>query len=296
MRITVLGERGGWHVETLAAALGRRGHEVTITRWSELSADIRGGEGHFGPRGIAAAGAIVVRGMPGVTAAPDRLEEVIFRMDVLGRLAARGVPVINRPRALEIAIDKYLSLDLLAANGIPVPRTIVVQDPASAVRAWDDLGRDGIAKPIFGSRGRGLIRLTSEADVHAAVPADGRIGYLQEFIPHSGWDVRVLVVGGRTFSMKRVAAAGDWRTNVSRGGRPEAFAPPPKWIDLAVRAAAAVGAEIAGVDLLPAVDGRVVVLEVNAVPGWRGLQAVKTVDLAAEVAAAVERAASLPAT
>lgn len=291
MRVTVLGERGGWHVERLTAALIQRGHDVAVTRWSELSAEIHSGPHRFGPPEVAAADAIVVRGMPGVAATSERLEEVIFRMDALGQLAARGVPVINRPRALEIAIDKYLSLAVLADHGIPVPRTIVVQDAAAAVQAWADLGHDCIVKPIFGSRGRGLVRLRTEADVLAAIPANGRVGYLQEFISHAGWDVRVLVMGKRVFSMKRVAASGDWRTNVSQGGRPEAFVPPQDWIDLAVRAATAVGAEIAGVDLLPTGDGRVLVLEVNAVPGWRGLQAVEATDLAAAVAAAIEDAA-----
>ncbi|MGI9178844.1 MAG: ATP-grasp domain-containing protein [Pirellulales bacterium] len=291
MRVTVLGEPGGWHVERLAAALIQRGHDVAVTRWSELSAEIHAGEHRCGPPDIDAADAIVVRGMPGISAGPDRLEEVIFRMDALGQLAARGVPVINRPRALEIAIDKYLSLAVLCDHGIPVPRTMVVQNAAAAVRAWGDLGHDCIAKPIFGSRGRGLVRLRAESDVLAAIPVNGRVSYLQEFIPHAGWDVRVLVVGERVFSMKRVAASGDWRTNVSQGGRPEAFAAPRDWIELALRAATAVGAEIAGVDLLPTGDGRVLVLEVNAVPGWRGLQEVEATDLAGAVAAAIEDAA-----
>jgi len=291
MRITLLGDRGGWHVSRLVAALADRGHQVAVTRWSELTADLHAGGCRFGPPGIDAAEAIVVRGMPGIAAASDRLEEVIFRMDALGRLAARGVPVINSPRALEIAIDKYLSLALLAEQGIPVPRTRVVQDAAEAVRAWEDLGRDCIAKPLFGSGGRGLVRLASGADAGKIVPMDGRVAYLQEFIPHAGWDVRILVVGDRVFSMKRLASPGDWRTNVSQGGRPEAFEPPHEWIELAMRSAAVVGAAIAGVDLLPTRDGRLVVLEVNAVPGWRGLQTVETRDLAAEVASAIEQSA-----
>jgi ribosomal protein S6--L-glutamate ligase len=98
--------------------------------------------------------------------------------------------------------------------------------------------------------------------------------YLQEFVPHAGWDVRVLVVGERLFAMRRHAAPGEWRTNLALGGRAEPLALPEDWEDLARRAAAAVGAPLAGVDLLPGRDGRVVVLEVNAVPGWRGLESV----------------------
>lgn len=293
MRIVLLGEPGGWHIERLRAAVVRRGHVATIVRWQHLTASV-GDEGlRFGPAAVAAADAIVVRGMPGVaTGTADRLESVVFRMDVLGCLETEGMPVVNRPRALEIAIDKYLSLAALARAGLRVPRTVVVQDAEAARAAFAALGSSCVAKPIFGSRGRG-IALVSTATAAAAAVSAGGLGYLQEFLPHAGWDVRVLVIGDQTFAMRRIAAAGEWRTNISLGGRPEAFAPPTGWLELARRAAAAVGANVAGVDILPTDDGPVV-LEVNAVPGWQGLQAVTEIDLAHEIAALVERTAGQP--
>lgn len=293
MRIVLLGEPGGWHIERLRAAVVRRGHVATIVRWQHLTASV-GDEGlRFGPAAVAAADAIVVRGMPGVaTGTADRLESVVFRMDVLGCLETEGMPVVNRPRALEIAIDKYLSLAALARAGLRVPRTVVVQDAEAARAAFAALGSSCVAKPIFGSRGRG-IALVSTATAAATAVSAGGLGYLQEFLPHAGWDVRVLVIGDQTFAMRRIAAAGEWRTNISLGGRPEAFAPPTGWLELARRAAAAVGADVAGVDILPTDDGPVV-LEVNAVPGWQGLQAVTEIDLAHEIAALVERTARQP--
>ena len=214
------------------------------------------------------------------------LEEVVFRMDLLGRLAARGTPVVNSPRGLEIAIDKYLSLARMAAAGLSVPRTMVAQSPDAIRAAWHALGRDCVAKPIFGSRGRGIARITDEAsletliDAATAAPPAGSVAYLQEFLPHDGWDVRILLVGKDAFAMRRFAVDGEWRTNVSLGGRPEAFSPPADWVELARAAARAVETEIAGVDLLPARDGRVVVLEVNAVPGWQGLEAATGIPVA----------------
>ena len=289
MRIVLLGEPGGWHIERLRAAVVRRGHLATVVRWQHLTASL-GNEGlRFGPAEVSAADAIVVRGMPGVATGTDRLESVVFRMDVLGCLETEGMPVVNRPRALEIAIDKYLSLAALARAGVRVPRTVVVQDAEAARAAFAALGSNCVAKPIFGSRGRG-IALVSTATAAAAAVSAGGLGYLQEFLPHAGWDVRVLVIGDQTFAMRRIAAAGEWRTNISLGGRPEAFAPPTGWLELARRAAAAVGANVAGVDILPTDDGPVV-LEVNAVPGWQGLQAVTEIDLANEIATLVERTA-----
>ena len=298
LRVAVVGEPAGWHVGRLVAALTARGHLATVVRWCELAAEVcsgvcsgiysginsgqspRGaGDGttsaeRFLPPAIEAADIVVVRGMPG-----GGLEEVIFRMDLLGRLAARGTPVVNSPRGLEIAIDKYLSLARMATAGLPVPRTLVAQHPAAIHEAWRSLGCDCVAKPLFGSRGRGLIRITDQEslapliDAATAAESAGAVAYLQEFVPHDGWDVRILLVGNESFAIRRFAAGDDWRTNVSLGGRPEAFSPPADWVDLARAASQAVETEIAGVDLLPARDGRVLVLEVNAVPGWRGLEA-----------------------
>lgn len=272
MRVAILGDPAGWHVGRLRAALDERGHEAAVIRWNELSATIGGGDETFLPDAIERADLVLVRGMPA-----GGLEEVILRMDILGRIAARGTPVVNTARSLEIAIDKYLSLAALSRAGVPVPRTIVAQDEAGVARAWRTLGGDCVYKPLFGSQGRGIERLSSPESLAPFVAAGGPPGgvvYLQEFVPHAGWDARVLLVGERAFAMRRVSDGGDWRTNVARGARPERFDPPAPWIDLARRAAAAVGTEIAGVDLLPATDGRLLVLEVNAVPGWRALETV----------------------
>jgi ribosomal protein S6--L-glutamate ligase len=144
-----------------------------------------------------------------------------------------------------------------------------------------------VGKPLFGSRGRGICRVETAGEA-ATIGGDG-VAYLQEFIPHPGWDLRVLVVGEQTFAMRRVAAAGEWRTNVSLGGRPEAVEASVEEVGIARRAAATVGARIAGVDILPGPDGPVV-LEVNAVPAWKGLQSVVDTDLTDAVAREVEQA------
>jgi ribosomal protein S6--L-glutamate ligase len=293
MRVCVVGEPAGWHVGRLAAALTARGHEAAVVRWSEFSAEVAGGAPGFGPAAVARADVVVVRGMPGTSPPQDRLEEVVFRMDLLARLAAGGTPVVNAPRALEIAIDKYLSLDMLCAAGLPVPRTVVLQNPDEIAPALERLGGEGVLKPLFGSRGRGIERVSLAAGAAsvAAGSESSRVFYLQEFIRNAGFDIRILVVGDRLFAMRRIAAAGEWRTNVSLGGRPEPFEPPAAWCDLARRAAATVGAEVAGVDLLPATDGRVLVLEVNAVPGWQGLEAASGQDVTGAVAQHLEMAA-----
>jgi ribosomal protein S6--L-glutamate ligase len=272
-RACILGEPTGWHARRLATLLEKRGFDPAIVPWRCLTAEVSPHGESFGPPEFARADVVAVRGMPGTSPAEARLEEVIFRMDVLARLAASGAPVVNPPRALEIAIDKYLSLTLLAAAGLPVPQTIVVQSPAAATVAWEALGGDCVAKPLFGSRGRGITRCQS-AEAAAAVTATTGVAYLQEFIPHDGWDMRALVVGEHLFAMRRDAAPGQWITNLAFGGAASPVDLTQDQAAIARRAAFAVGASFAGVDLALAADGRLVVLEVNAVPGWRGIEAV----------------------
>jgi len=103
--------------------------------------------------------------------------------------------------------------------------------------------------------------------------------YVQEFIEHEGHDIRLLVIGDRILGMRRQNKL-DWRTNISRGATAEPFLPEDSLIEIARRAAAAVQAPIAGVDLLPGKDGRLYTIEVNAVPGWKGLARAFNIDVA----------------
>jgi RimK family alpha-L-glutamate ligase len=120
--------------------------------------------------------------------------------------------------------------------------------------------------------------------------------YLQEFVAHGGRDVRAFVVGGRLLAAMTRRASG-WKTNVSQGARAEPLALSESLERLAVRAAAVLEADYAGVDLLCAEDGRVLVIEVNGIPGWRGLQQTAEVDVAGAIAehAIVAAGRGLPA-
>jgi ribosomal protein S6--L-glutamate ligase len=133
-----------------------------------------------------------------------------------------------------------------------------------------------------------MVRATDEDTawrVARALEAIRAVYYVQQTIDHPGLDLRAFVVGDRVLgAIERMAAEpGGWRTNVSRGGRARPVALAPRLCELAVAAARAVGAEYAGVDLLPGRDGQVWVLEVNGIPGWRGLQGATGLDVAGAV-------------
>lgn len=275
MRLAIFSGGTGWHVRDLVRAAEANGHQAAVVDLRTVGA------------GVAATwdmlsgfDAVVVRSIPA-----GSLEQVVFRMDVLHRLRAAGVPVLNPPAALETCVDKYLACARLEAAGVPVPATVVVQDAGEALKAFAALGGDVVVKPLFGSEGQGMTRV-SEPEIawrvfHALARA-GSVLYLQRFVRHPGWDLRVLVLGGRVLGAMRRRNTG-WRTNVAQGGAAERVELADAERELALRAAAAVAAPLAGVDLLPGPAGEWYVPEVNAAPGWRALAGVTGIDVAGAV-------------
>lgn len=223
---------------------------------------------------------ILLLGIPGGT-----LEQVVFRMDALAALELTGIKVLNPPRAIETCVDKYLTLQRLGAAGLPIPRTAVCQTLAQALEATNYLGNEIVLKPLFGSEGKGLERATNPEELRAIATRwleQGRILYLQEFIPHAGWDLRLLLIGDRIWAMRR-SNAEDWRTNASRGATLSPWSPNERELEFARKAATAVGAPIAGVDLVYDQHGAPYLLEVNSAPGWKYISAATGVDIAAEL-------------
>jgi len=281
MRIAILSTRQGWHVDELCRALAERGHEGVVLPYGGLVAWLggRGSELRSGAERLDACAAVLARIIPA-----GSLEQIVFRVDALHRLEDRGVPVVNSPRTIERTVDKFWTTALLEQAGLRVPETVVCEGVEDAVAAFRRLG-DVIVKPLFGSMGLGMVRVSDEDvafRVFRALETIRAVYYIQRAIDHDGRDVRAFVVGGRVIGAIERRASG-WRTNLARGGRARAVTLDAEWSTLALRAAGAVGAEYAGVDILPARDGTVYVLEVNGIPGWRGLQEATSVDVAAAI-------------
>jgi ribosomal protein S6--L-glutamate ligase len=273
MRLAILSAGDGWHVRDLRRAAEARGHNAVAVDFRKVTAGVA-----FQADSLAGFDAVVVRTMP-----PGSLEQVIFRMDVLHRLQSRGIRVLNPAAAVEACVDKYLASARLAAAGLTVPPTVACQHADAAQEAFDQLGGDVIVKPLFGSEGRGMVRVSDPEVAWRTFRTLERLDcvlYLQKFIAHPGWDLRAFVLGDRVLTAMRRHARGDWRTNVAQGGRAEPAVLTSQQQRLAIQSAQVLGAEIAGVDLLPGPDGAWYVLEVNAVPGWRALGPVSGVDIA----------------
>ena len=276
MRIAILSGGTGWHVQDVLRATRELGHDAQSLDFRALSARVGAGRDP-----LARFDAVLVRTMPA-----GSLEQVVFRMDLLHEAAARGTPVLNPPRAVEVCVDKYLTTARLARAGIATPPTAVCQRSDDAMACFAELGGDVVLKPLFGAEGRGMCRITDAETAwrtFRVLEQTDQVIYLQQFVRHPGWDLRAFVLGGRLIASMKRSAANDWRTNVAQGGTVERVKLSSPQEDLAIRAAEAVGCPVAGVDLLPGPGGELFVIEVNAVPGWKALAPTCGVDVAKEV-------------
>ena len=273
MRIAILCGRTGWHVQDLLRAATATGHTAEPVDFRRLAAP-------HDSWPLAGFDAALVRIMP-----VGSLEQVVFRMDLL-HAASANLTVLNPPRAIETCVDKYLTNIRLQAAGLPTPRTHVAQHADDAMLGFEALGGDVVIKPLFGSEGRGMQRITDRElawRTFHVLANTGQVIYQQEFIRHPGWDVRAFVLGGKVLAAMRRTSRNDWRTNVAQGGVANAVTLGETETRLALEAARAVGAPMAGVDLLPGPHGEWYVIEVNAVPGWRALGVACGIDVAREV-------------
>ncbi|MFF5173750.1 RimK family alpha-L-glutamate ligase [Micromonospora sp. NPDC000089] len=194
-------------------------------------------------------------------------------------LTSAGVRVVNSADATALCGDKWRTTMALQAAGLPVPRTALGLTPEATLDALDAIGYPALIKPLVGSWGRLVVRLPDRAAAEgvleyvAALPGpQSHLGYVQELVDKPGRDLRAIMVGGELLgAVYRVAEV--WRTNVALGGQARPCEPTPEITKLSTDAAAAVGADIAGVDLIEDSEGRLLVLEVNHRVEFSGFQA-----------------------
>ncbi|MEM9367867.1 MAG: hypothetical protein AAGD07_17890 [Planctomycetota bacterium] len=294
------GRRLGWHLNELVLASKRHRCRLDFADYESIFAELGQPVGHGGndvlvqsseepegswntsrPTSWGAFDSVLTRTMPA-----GSLEQITFRLSCMhathaSRLQARA-RWINPPKALEWSIDKYMTLARAASLGIPVPETRVVQDRDAAMNAFEDLGGDVVVKPLFGGEGRGVLRLHDPElawTTFSSLTAIGSICYVQRRIGQqqdatTARDFRILVLGERMWTLVRENET-DFRTNRRHGSRMQLIAPEPSWCEMARRICQHFDLELAAIDFIPdSLPEGVRLLEVNAVPGWRGAQAV----------------------
>ena len=284
-RIAVLAEQTGWHNRQLLRQLRRRhcrAETVSITACAidttrDPSICLPGFEGTLPD-------AVLVRAIPA-----GSFEQITFYLSILHGLERLGVPVINDARSIERTVDKAMASLMLHDAGLPTPPTWVCVEPEAGCAIIDTELRSGhalVQKPLFGSQGEGLRRIDPGPGLDE-LDAERYNGlyYLQRFIDSgANWhDWRVLVAGGRALAAMRREGT-SWINNVAVGAQVYPAVLQPEMRRLAERAAAVLGVDYAGVDILRDKDGAWWVIEVNSIPAWRGLQSVCKTSIAGHIA------------
>lgn len=278
-------ERKKWHGRSITRALKARGIRplavplATCGFSTETKTGLAiPGLGDHLPRGA------LVLFVPG-----GSFEQVTVYLGVLHALRELGVTVWNDARAIERCVDKSTTTFVLQKAGIPTPWTWTgtSQEKARAIAAaMLAKGLRLVQKPLFGAQGEGLRLIETLEDLAPPEEVNGAY-YLQEFVappegPYRDW--RIFVAAGRVVA-SMIRHGSSWITNIKQGARAEAAIPSHELIDLALRAMASVGADYAGVDIMQDRAGSYVVLEVNSMPAWQGLQRVTRTRIADQIVA-----------
>lgn len=211
-------------------------------------------------------------------------QKIFFRLDLLNAMEEYGLKLINSRESLEIASDKFLTSIYLDRHNIPTPKTIICENPNDALESFEELGKDIVLKPLYGSKGIGITRISDRGfaeNVIYSLDQLNNIFYIQEFIKHNNRDIRVLVLGNKAIAgMYRVS--NNWKTNIHSGATMEPIELTEDIKNLAIKAAKITKTEIAGVDIVESEKG-LLVLEVNSIPGFTALQKVSDTNLAEEI-------------
>lgn len=287
-KILILSDKTDSQVKQLCEAFAKRGVHAQWMRLSDIGFDSRY------PSGIAIPGfdgalpaGVIVRSV-----SAGSFEAITRRLGILHAFDHLKVPVWNSAKAIERCVDKSTTTFLLAQAGLATPDTFAVETIANAHAVVEREMRHGplVLKPLFGSQGRGLRLVKTPEDLPDSVEVDD-VFYLQRFIDKAGppyRDYRVFICDGQVLGMMARRADG-WITNIAQGAQSEPVPEPLRsgLETLALAASDTIGTAFTGIDIVVAPDGQLMVLEVNSMPAWTGLQSVVPVKIAERIAEAM---------
>lgn len=286
MKIAIIHYRSTppWSVKDLLRAAGELGVQTEYLKIQDIDVRLKNGEIKitYGKRSLEDIDAGIVRGI-GLTLS---LDLYMKRLGVLEALEQNFL-LINSTRSIINTRDKWRSLLRLSLHGIPVPETIITENPFTAKNFVEEKGK-AVFKPLMGSLGLGSSLVTdpdlayhiTRSLLNINIPS-----YYQEYIEKPGYDLRIFIVGRDVIgAMKRVSNY--WKTNIAQGARGEKATEKefPEAFKLALKTTKILGLDYAGIDIVIDRDtGEKYVIEANAFPLWRGLKEVVEVDPAKEI-------------
>lgn len=271
----------------LVEAAQRRGHEIRILDVLRCYMNIASHKPsiHYKGEDLSGFDAVIPRIGASVT---------FYGTAVLRQFEMMGVYPVNESVAISRSRDKLRALQLLSRKGIGLPVTGFAHKPDDI----DDLiqmvgGTPLVIKLLEGTQGIGVVLAETEQAAHSVIESFMGLKaniLVQEYIRESGGaDIRCLVIGDRVVAaMRREAKAGEFRSNLHRGGSATLIRITPEERSTAVRAAQTMGLNVAGVDILRSNHGPTVI-EVNSSPGLRGIEEATGKDIAGMIIQFIEK-------
>jgi ribosomal protein S6--L-glutamate ligase len=278
LAVAVAGTPGAWSSEVLAEALRARGADSRVISTGDMVHDLETADVRCEGESLKELDAVVIK------KAGDAYDVFIEnRLVALEALKAAGVLVLSDPEAIRRTVNRYRMTHFLRKANVPMPATYVTESLDAAVKAVQEWGA-AILKPIFTSKGRGMLKLGTDNTTPEALRDWQEAGngpfYLQRFIDAPGRDLAVAVLGGRTIgAYYRVAEEGKWMTTTAAGGHYEPAEVTPQLAEIALNATAALGLTYTTVDMVESKNGPLV-YEVSAFGGFSGLQKACGIDAA----------------
>ncbi|MDZ4763003.1 MAG: lysine biosynthesis protein LysX [Chloroflexota bacterium] len=261
----------------LLAAFAARGIQPDIILDRDVNIDLTADAGQIAPSGVAWGDYAV---------ALERCVSTSRGMYLQAILNAWGIPTVNSYATASVCADKLLTTLALARAGVPQPAARAAFDEASTLQATADIGYPAVYKPVTGSWGRLLARVTDRNAAEAIIEHRLTLGsyqhhtfYVQEYIQKPGRDIRAFVVGDETIcAIYRDSA--HWITNTARGGVASNCPITPELNDLCVRAARAVGGGVLALDVFEDAERGLLINEINHTMEFRNSSAPTGVDIA----------------
>lgn len=289
MKIAILSNGpGNYSTKRLREVAKARGHQVRVIKYRECYASIEQNNPTVSYRGEDLSGYDAI--IPRIASHMTRYGTAIVR-----QLEMQGVYTVSSSIAIARSRDKLRSMQLLAKAGVGIPKTVVSRNSADIDNLLEKVGgMPVIIKLARGTHGNGVVLAETKKAAKSVLQAfyltneDGTNILLQEFVEESaGTDIRALVVGGRVVaSMKRQSLDDDFRSNLHKGGEGKVIKLTEEERKMAIKAAKAMGLNVAGVDMMRSKRGPLV-LEVNASPGF-GIEGVTKRDVATPIIEYIE--------
>ena len=229
-----------------------------------------------------------------------KADYVLPRID--SKRAAVGYPVVSfldsmgvnkpyRAEAVLVAHNKFLTLQKLLDNGVPVPRTYLTGSKGAAKELLDREKMPIMLKLLSGFGGMGVMFMESKEAAQSAIETIKTLKQeicLEEFLPNAGEDIRGVVAGDEIVaSYKRIASKGEKRANIHSGGKGAPFKLTPEMEEICFKSAKAIGADICAVDIVESGKG-LFVIEVNINPGLQGIEKATNLNVAQRIVSYVK--------